>query len=195
MLKVRVASSVWSSEGGINTHEISSSPSTAAAVATLHPLLPAWYVFSNPWAGWTQKQHHWGGQVCCGCHCFAAGQSVLWAVSCKHTCRHSSHNTHCSSQQPCCVGVACPVLRAADVQAICLLLKNPPSLGQSYSKVRARAVRKCNIALQEEKIPVWERDAQSSWIRNRYVFTCLRFRCYCHSMLRSSLVMSFFKIK
>lgn len=118
--------------------------------------------------------------------------SEPWAAN---THAGTVHTTHCSSQQPCCVGVACPVLRAADVQAISLLLKNPPSLGQSYSKVRARAVRKCNIALQEEKIPVWERDAQSSWIRNRYVFTCLRFRCYCHSMLRSSLVMSFFKIK
>lgn len=83
--------------------------------------------------------------------------------SCTH--RHSSHHTRCGSQQPGRVGAACAVLRAADVQAICLLLKNPHSLGQSYSKglvVRARAVGKCNITLQEEKIPVWERDAQSS---------------------------------
>lgn len=116
--------------------------------------------------------------------------SEQWATqtSRTHTRRDSSHHTHCGSQQPWCVRVACPVLRAADVQAICLLLMNPHSLGQSYSKslvVRARAVGKCNITLQKEKIPVWERDAQSSWIRNRYVVTCLRFRCHCKRMLRS----------
>jgi len=60
--------------------------------------------------------------------------------------------THKRSQ---CIAVACPVPRAADVQAICLLLATPHSLEQAHCKglgARARTVEKCNIALQEETI-------------------------------------------
>lgn len=116
-------------------------------------LWPPWHIFSpNP----EQPGHRntvKRGQVCCDFPRFAAASAP---------CAAHRHHARCDPQRSLCVAGACPVPRAVDVQAVCLLLTSPGTGSQPgpWAKGEESGEMKSRLT-GGESWPVQGRDAQS----------------------------------